>query len=106
MVDIVYRIRVAPGKAEQAIDWAKRHFEHGKKAGLLAPAVSILHPTPGETDEIVWRDRYDSMADYEASFFGKAPADSGWAASMKEVMESDWYLGMSTRVYRVVEAVG
>jgi hypothetical protein len=42
----------------------------------------------------------------EASFFGKAPADSGWAASMKEVMGSDWYLGMSTRVYRVVEAVG
>jgi hypothetical protein len=107
MIDVVYRVRVAPGKVEQALGWAKKHLEQVKRAGLLASGVSIsiLRPTTGETDEVVWVDRYQSMAAYEANFFGKAPADSGWAASMKAMADSDWFLGYTCRIYVVVEAV-
>lgn len=79
MIDVVYRCKVVPGKAEQAVEWAKRHFAHCAKAGLLAQAVSILQPRTGD-------------------------ADAGWVAGLKEMERADWYRGMEVAIYDVVES--
>ena len=104
MIDAVYSMQAAPGKVGQALEWAKNHLKL-KVSVQAVQAISILQPITGETSEIEWVDRYPSMAAYEETFFKKAPADSGWVASFKEMMESDWYLGYTTRILNVVEIV-
>ena len=106
MIDVVYRIKVAPGKAGQALGWAKKHLAYVRKAGLSAQAMSVVQPRTGETDEIAWVDRYPSMAVYEENRHGKGPADSGWVASLKELTEAEWYRGVETTIYDVVDSVG
>ena len=104
MIDVVYRIKTAPGKGEQALKWAKKNLEYIKKAGLIAPAVFILQSRSGEMGEITWVDRFSSLAAYEETL-KKGQADSGWTANIKELMDSDWFLGLPCQIYDVIEVV-
>jgi hypothetical protein len=105
MVDVVYRIRTAPGKASEAMGWARKNLEYIKKAGLCAPAVFLLQPLTGPTDEITWVDRFTSMAMYEEYFCQKGPADPGWLESLKTLTDAPWYRGMELQIHNVVEMV-
>jgi len=102
IIDVVIRIKVAPGKVgSHAVKWASKILAYGKKAGLGAPG-SLLQPRTGDGHEIVFVDRYPSMSEYE-EIYRKRRADSGWMAIAKELLESDWYLGLTRRIYDVVE---
>jgi hypothetical protein len=99
MIDAVYSMKAAPGKIGQALEWAKNHLKL-KVSVQAVQAISILQPITGETSEIVWVDRYPSLAVYEEAEAKKAQDDSGWVASVDKVMESDWYLGHTVRILK------
>ncbi|MEE9474781.1 MAG: hypothetical protein V3V36_03830 [Candidatus Hydrothermarchaeaceae archaeon] len=104
MIDVVIRIKVAPGKVgSHAVKFASKMLAYEKRAGLSAPG-SLLQPMTGDGHEIVFVSRYPSMSEYEENY-RKLRADSGWMEIAKEILESDWYLGLTRRIYDVVEVV-
>ena len=102
MIDVTVKIKVAPGKENRALEWAKKIMAYTKKAGLLDSPAYVLRPATGELGEFFFLSRYSSMAEYEEAF-GKRRADSGWAAIAKEGTESDWYLGQTRRIFEIIE---
>jgi hypothetical protein len=103
MIDVVYRFKVAPGKVEQALEWASKNRAYLKKAGLSG-TLFLLRPITVEAGEIAFVERLASMSEYE-KIRTKRRADSGYMAIAKELQGSDWYLGHANRIYEVVEVV-
>jgi hypothetical protein len=106
MIDVVTTLKVVPGKTRShAVEWAKKNLEHSKKAGLIDGPLFLLRPETGERNYISFVERHPSMAKYEEAM-SKRRADSGWTASVREAMESDWYLGGTRQIYNVIEVIG
>ena len=101
MIEVVGRINVAPGKVQQAVEWAKKLIARSKKAGLRGEGV-ILRPITGEVAFIAFVGRYASMGEFE-ELRAKRRADSEWAAIAKEGFDSGWYLGTRRNIYEVVD---
>jgi hypothetical protein len=101
MVAVTVRVKVAPGKASEAADWAGRVVACGKKVNLASAQTSIYRPLTGDTSEIVFVSQYSSVSEF-GELVAKRRANSEWMAIVKEGMESSWYLGTTRRIYDIV----
>ncbi len=102
MISVVVRVKVAPGKMVQALEWSAKTTAYVKEAGLGEPP-SVLRPITGATvHEFFALTQYPSMSEFEEAY-RKKRADPGWRARLKEMGESDWYLDNTRRIFDVVE---
>ena len=104
MIDVVTSIKFVPGKGSQAREWAKKILAYQKKAGLLSGPIFLLQAETGERSKITFVEQQPSMAKYEETKT-KMRADSGRMAIVKEMLDSDWFLGGTRHIYDVLEVV-
>jgi hypothetical protein len=105
MIHLVTRIKVAPGKTgSHAVEWAKRLLAYENKARFNAPGW-LLRPRTGDGHAIMFVHEYATMAEYD-EHHRKQRADPGWREIGKELLESDWYHGITRNIYDVVEGPG
>ncbi len=104
MIAVVTSIKIVPGKGAQAREWARKILAYEKKAGLLSGPIFLLRPATGKRIKITFAEHQPSMAKYEETKTKQRP-DSGRMAIIKEMLESDWYLGGTRQIYDVLEVV-
>ena len=104
MIMSTVRMIFTPNKATQAVEWARKLMAYSKKAGISGD-VSLIRPSTGETNSLIWLSRHASMEERE-QIHKKRRADSGWVAIVNEGIESDWFIGERRNIYEVLESAG
>jgi hypothetical protein len=102
---VVYEIatvKIKPGKTPEALEWLAKIAAYIKRANP-GWQVSRLTPTSGDLDnEIVLLNNCPSLSEYDAGAEARREKPE-WQALVKEIRESDWFLGLTRRFYRVME---
>ena len=105
MIDVVYTIKVNPGKRNDAVELLRKIAALNKK---LLPEMScrVLTPTTGVSRRVFAVNTYDSHAQME-QHLEKCRATPEWDAIMKERGEKDiWVRGDNeTNIYKVEQLV-
>ena len=101
MIFNVNTIRCAAGKRPEAKDFLARWVEKCNKANPETKRY-ILQPINGEISEILLVGIMPSLTAMD-EWRKKRQADPELQALMKEVNDSEWYLGRKGRQFEVVE---